>query len=511
MGFQSQAGQVGFRTQAAAGTFSDPGSGGVFMRTRSGALAANRELLIPDPEIGGGRDVPDAYLGAVSFSGDFEFYARTNSLATLLFGAFGTKVSSSIASDGAHSHTITPTDSNLPWLSVEEAVGNGFEVFRYVDTKVNTLSFEAEANGYLQGTVGLIAREQTAGHTRTASPAWDTNPMLVGTNIVATYGGVQLPAKSFTLELNNNLEDDDFRLGSFFLGDVTEKRRELTMGFALRPEDISTGVRRCTARSARPSRAASSARKRWSSPSSPTSRRARAATSTRSRSRSRARRSSPSGSIPAVTTSSSTTSRSGHCARTRPTRSSRWRSRTRWRRSSDRTPAERHGGRPQAGPPSRTTRTDQRPQEGQQMSDTQQQEHAAAIEANMVAAGVSPTEDVYEDYFGFDDNRTVTLPDGKSFVEFKVMNEGDRKKYLNAQNKKVTIRKGSGDAEMELSPGNEQATTSSSSPSPDGTCTGAVSPCRSTGGTSSSSSRREPEDHRHHPPRGHARAPVAAG
>jgi hypothetical protein len=238
MGFQSQAGQVGFRTQAAAGTFSDPGSGGVFMRTRSGALAANRELLVPDPEIGGGRDVPDAYLGAVSFAGDFEFYARTNSLATLLFGAFGTKVSSSIG-DGAHSHTITPTDSNLPWLSVEEAVGNGLEVFRYVDTKVNTLSFEAEANGYLQGTVGLIAREQTAGHTRTASPAWDTNPMLVGTNIVATYGGVQLPAKSFTLELNNNLEDDDFRLGSFFLGDVTEKRRELTMGFALRPEDIS--------------------------------------------------------------------------------------------------------------------------------------------------------------------------------------------------------------------------------------------------------------------------------
>jgi hypothetical protein len=90
------------------------------------------------------------------------------------------------------------------------------------------------------------------------------------------------------------------------------------------------------------------------------------------------------------------------------------------------------------------------------MSDTQQQEHAAAIEANMVAAGVSPTEDVYEDYFGFGDNRTVTLPDGKSFVEFKVMNEGDRKKYLNAQNKKVTIRKGSGDAEMELSPGNER-------------------------------------------------------
>jgi len=240
MGFQSQAGQVGFITQAAPGAYTDPGTTGVFMRTRSGALAANRELLIPDPEIGGGRDVPDAYLGAVSFAGDYEFYGRTNSLATLLYAAFGTKttVDTDFAIDGHATHTLTPTDGNLPWLSVEEAIGNGFDTFQYVDAKVNTLSFEAEANGYLMGTAGFIAREQTAGNTKTASPPWDTNPMMVGTNITATYNGVALPAKSFTFELNNNLEDDDFRLGSFFLGDVTEKRRELTMGFVLRPEDV---------------------------------------------------------------------------------------------------------------------------------------------------------------------------------------------------------------------------------------------------------------------------------
>jgi hypothetical protein len=237
MGFQSQAGQVGFRTQGTPGVYADPAAGGVFMRLRSGALGANRDLLIPDPEIGGGRDVPDAYLGAVSFAGDFEFYGRTNSLATLLYAALGTKDSDALA-DGAHRHTLTPTDGALPWLSVEEAIGNGFEVFNYIDAKVNTFHLEAEANGYLQGTAGIIAREQTAGHTRTAAPAWDTNPMMVGTNIIASYNGVQLPAKSFSLDISNNLEDDDFRLGSFFLGDVTEKRREVTCGFTLRPEDV---------------------------------------------------------------------------------------------------------------------------------------------------------------------------------------------------------------------------------------------------------------------------------
>lgn len=86
----------------------------------------------------------------------------------------------------------------------------------------------------------------------------------------------------------------------------------------------------------------------------------------------------------------------------------------------------------------------------------QRQTAGEAIESNLAAAGQPTTEEVYEDYFGFDETHRATLPDGKSYVEFKVMTEGDRKQYLNAQNKKVTIRKGTGDAEMELAPGNDK-------------------------------------------------------
>ena len=240
MGFQSQAGQVGFKTQAAAGTYDDPGTDGVFMRLRSGSLGPQRDLLVPDPEIGGGRDVPDAYLGAVAFSGDYEFYARTDSIATLLRGAFGAAASdnTNFGTEGWATHTITPTDGvPLPWLSVEEAIAGAFDVFNYTDAKVNTFHLEADANGYLMGTAGLIARLQTAGNTKTAAPDWDTNPMLVGTNISVTLGGIALPAKSFSFDLTNNIEDDDFRLGSLYLGDVPEKRREVTAGFTVRPED----------------------------------------------------------------------------------------------------------------------------------------------------------------------------------------------------------------------------------------------------------------------------------
>lgn len=235
MGYSSQAGHVILKTQATPGVL-DPGlATGVAMKLRSGALGPNRELLVPDPEIGGGRDVVDAYLGAVSFSGDYEFYARLESLATLLQAVLGTADSATDA--GVNTHTFTPSDSSaLPFLSIEEKISSGLEVFNYHDCVVNTFHLEADANGYLQGTAGVIGARQAAGAVPTAAPDWDNTPMIVGTNIQVTYNGVTLPAKSFSLDINNNFEDDDFRLGSFFIGDLTPKGREVTASFGIRAE-----------------------------------------------------------------------------------------------------------------------------------------------------------------------------------------------------------------------------------------------------------------------------------
>lgn len=345
MGFSSQAGHVAFRTQSVYGTFpADFATNAIAMKLRTGSLSANRELLVPDPEIGGGRDVVDAYLGAVSWSGDYEFYARFNALLTLLQGAFGTAIVqapggtaeqttltegtaitagtftitydaqttaaipynataaevqaalealSNVAPGdvyvtggpipdapftltwggtqlgnitqptvdvtsltgtitvatvggggtdyvGANVFTFIPSDaSQLPFLGIEERIGAGLEAFHYTDGVVNTLHLEADANGYLMGTAGMIARFQEAGITPLSdvTSRFDNLPMVVGTNINVTYGGVALPAKSFSFDLNNNFEDDDFRLGSFYLGDLTPKRREAELGFTIREVD----------------------------------------------------------------------------------------------------------------------------------------------------------------------------------------------------------------------------------------------------------------------------------
>src|SRR6478752_7280362 len=112
MGFSSQAGQVGFMTQATQGTFPATfGTASAFMKLRSGSLGPNRDLLTTDPEIGGGRDIVDAYLGAASWSGDYEFYVRLESLPTLLKAVLGSEAITGTLTTGGAIHTVTPSDS----------------------------------------------------------------------------------------------------------------------------------------------------------------------------------------------------------------------------------------------------------------------------------------------------------------------------------------------------------------------------------------------------------------
>jgi hypothetical protein len=76
--------------------------------------------------------------------------------------------------------------------------------------------------------------------------------------------------------------------------------------------------------------------------------------------------------------------------------------------------------------------------------------------AAMRAEGIDPYEKVQVDYFAtVEDSRTV-LPDGVSWVSHKQMNEGDRKRYLKAVNRDLKIQKGTGDAIMKVSAGEDR-------------------------------------------------------
>ena len=73
--------------------------------------------------------------------------------------------------------------------------------------------------------------------------------------------------------------------------------------------------------------------------------------------------------------------------------------------------------------------------------------------SNLINVTESKPEPTQVDYFGtVNETERHTLPDGKSYVEVKVMTEGDRRKYLANSNKGIRIEK-SGDSLMEIDPG----------------------------------------------------------
>ena len=245
---QSQEGQVGFKTQAAAGTYLDPGAAapndGYFVPIQSGSLAGQVDLLTPDAEIGGNRDIADAVRGPISFAGTYDWYSRWKALAFFFKAGLGSVATvtagTTEGTDLIGTHTITPIDTGeLPFVSIEEAIGGSLEVFNYTDAKLNELHLEADADGFFMGNSSWIAKTQTSGNTKTAAPRWDTTPLTIGTQIDITIGGSTFCVRDFSFDLSNNLEDGVFCLGSDTVSTITEKRRDVTMSMTVRPENIN--------------------------------------------------------------------------------------------------------------------------------------------------------------------------------------------------------------------------------------------------------------------------------
>jgi hypothetical protein len=74
---------------------------------------------------------------------------------------------------------------------------------------------------------------------------------------------------------------------------------------------------------------------------------------------------------------------------------------------------------------------------------------------------VDLTEEVFEDYFGFEDIKTFVLPKSNpkakdQFIYFRVMNEGDRSKFQSKVNRDITVVRQTGDAKIGADPAAER-------------------------------------------------------
>lgn len=77
-----------------------------------------------------------------------------------------------------------------------------------------------------------------------------------------------------------------------------------------------------------------------------------------------------------------------------------------------------------------------------------------------VAPGTESTGDApastQVDYFGFQAQERYVLPDGKSWIEVKILNEGDKAKFQKRTQRDVVLERGSGNAKFKMDPSEER-------------------------------------------------------
>jgi hypothetical protein len=64
--------------------------------------------------------------------------------------------------------------------------------------------------------------------------------------------------------------------------------------------------------------------------------------------------------------------------------------------------------------------------------------------------------EVYDDYFGWGDAKEFTFPDGKQKIFFKVMNEGERKKFQQKTNRDIRFNQSTRDAHLKTDAAEER-------------------------------------------------------
>lgn len=222
MSYTAESGSLGLAIQPVKGTFTAPTD---YMKVRSIDLNPDGKKLIPDVEVGGVSDITDIAQGTYKISGSIDTYVRPEAIGILMRGAMGEYTASGTVATGAYLHNLKPASGSLPWISLKKNVSDNVQTVNYPDCKVAGFTFDINASEYVTAKFDITGISDAIG---TASvPTYESAPLLVATKATINIQGVPVSVKSCSIEYKNNLDDGDFRVGSRFLGDITEKRREL--------------------------------------------------------------------------------------------------------------------------------------------------------------------------------------------------------------------------------------------------------------------------------------------
>jgi hypothetical protein len=221
MAYTAETGSVGLAIQPVKGTFTEPTD---FIKVTSVDLNPEGEKIVPDAEIGMDSFISDVYQGSYRIAGSLDAYVRPQAMGLLFYGALGKYTSSGSLGNGAYMHNFTASGT-LPWLSIKKNVSTNIETFDYTDCKIEGFTLDINASEPCTASFDIVGISDKVGSTPT--PTYETAPILIASKATINIGGTAVSVKNCSIEYKNNLDNEDYRVGTRFLGDITEKRRDL--------------------------------------------------------------------------------------------------------------------------------------------------------------------------------------------------------------------------------------------------------------------------------------------
>jgi hypothetical protein len=231
MSLSSLKGSVGVGIQAAKGT---PATTFAYFPTLNANVTGEQMAQNLPPEVGGTYFSRGAYKAGLRARGELAMIPRPDSVGWLLRSLFNAE-SQAISTDVdaaavlLHDHVFTVGDTAAhphKWLTVRRSVSGAYGE-QMSDARVGSFRIEAAAAGVVQTSVQLL------GGLHSEIPGEDVmaedGPVFLTCSADVTEGGAPFIVDRISVEAGAQLSDNEFRVGSYYLDDITLLQRAVTI------------------------------------------------------------------------------------------------------------------------------------------------------------------------------------------------------------------------------------------------------------------------------------------
>lgn len=169
-------------------------------------------------------------VSGVKTEGDISMLVKPDAIGLMLGLTLGEEAVSDVSSS-VHEHAFTPiaggSAGSLPSFTLN--IDRKVSIFQYISQKVNTLSLEASVNDYLRATFSLIGYDESELGSMPALSNPSTRAFQFSDGAITVDGSSYVDVTSFSLNYNNNLENDLYTMQSGSnMKEIEPQGREIT-------------------------------------------------------------------------------------------------------------------------------------------------------------------------------------------------------------------------------------------------------------------------------------------